>query len=81
MIAISHTPKALLRVESSLAALSGMVLVSGVLEAAVRVVTAKVFFGLWGTQVLFWSEPMSWMAAWIFVLVPYIFYQRIKLRH
>ena len=55
-------------------------LVSGILEALVRVVIAKVVFAVLGTGVLFWSEPLSWLAAWLFVLIPYCFYQKKHLR-
>ena len=51
-------------------------LLSGILEALVRIAAAKVLFSLWGEGILFWSEPLSWLAAWVFVLVPYLFYQR-----
>lgn len=51
-------------------------LVSGIFEALTRVALAKVVFGLLGTEVLFWTEPFSWLAAWLFVLVPYWFYQK-----
>lgn len=55
-------------------------LVSGILEALVRIAAAKVLFGLWGEAVLFWSEPLSWLAAWVFVLIPYLFYQKTHLK-
>lgn len=46
-------------------------LVSGILEAAARVLVAKAAFAVLGVPVLYWSEPVSWLAAWLFVLIPY----------
>lgn len=51
-------------------------LVSGIAEAAVRVIMAKVLFHIVGVEVLFFIEPAAWLAAWVFVLVPYYFYQK-----
>ena len=48
----------------------------GVFEALTRIAAAKVLFAFWAEQALFWSEPLSWLAAWLFVLIPYLFYQR-----
>ena len=53
-------------------------LVSGIFETVVRVSVATVGFSLWGETVLYYSEPLSWLAAWLFVLVPYYFYQRTR---
>lgn len=52
---------------------------AGAEEALVRVVMAKVFFFTLGVEVLFYIEPLAWLAAWVFVLVPYYFYQRKRL--
>lgn len=54
-------------------------LVSGIMEALVRVVMAKIFFVWLGTEVLYYIEPCAWLAAWLFVLVPYYFYEKKKL--
>ncbi|MBP3634488.1 MAG: MATE family efflux transporter, partial [Oscillospiraceae bacterium] len=54
-------------------------LISGIFEALSRVVMAKLFFVLYGTAVLFWTEPFAWLTAWVFVLVPYLFYQKKRL--
>ena len=54
-------------------------LVSGIAEALVRVAMAKIFFFTLGVEVLFYIEPLAWLAAWLFVLVPYYFYQRKRL--
>ncbi len=53
-------------------------LISGIFETVVRVSVATVGFSLWGARVLYYSEPLSWLAAWVFVLVPYYFYQRTR---
>jgi len=54
-------------------------LVSGIAEAVSRVVMAKVMFSFIGVDVLFFIEPVAWLFAWVFVLVPYYFYQRKRL--
>ena len=51
-------------------------LVSGIAEAVSRVVMAKLFFPVTGVQIMFYIEPVAWLMAWIFVLVPFYFYQR-----
>ena len=54
-------------------------LVSGIAEALSRVVMAKPIFALVGADVLFYIEPIAWLFAWLFVLVPYYYYQRKRL--
>ena len=54
-------------------------LVSGIAEAAVRVIIAKCFYPFFGVQTLFYIEPLAWLAAWLFVMVPYYFYQKKRL--
>ena len=54
-------------------------LISGIAEAVSRVVMAKVMFSFIGVDVLFFIEPVAWLFAWVFVLVPYYFYQRKRL--
>ena len=51
-------------------------LVSGIAEAASRVIMAKIFFSLAGVEIMFYIEPMAWLMAWLFVLLPYYYYQR-----
>ena len=51
-------------------------LVSGIAEAVSRVVMAKLFFDIAGVQIMFYIEPVAWLMAWLFVLVPYYFYQK-----
>ena len=51
-------------------------LVSGIAEAASRVVMAKLFFDLAGVEIMFCIEPVAWLMAWLFVLLPYYYYQR-----
>ena len=51
-------------------------LVSGIAEAVSRVVMAKLWFPFVGVEIMFYIEPVAWLMAWIFVLVPFYFYQR-----
>ena len=51
-------------------------LVSGIAEALSRVVMAKFFIAFTGVGIMFYVEPVAWLLAWLFVLVPYYFYQR-----
>ena len=51
-------------------------LVSGIAEAVSRVVMAKLCFPFVGVEIMFYIEPVAWLMAWVFVLVPYYFYQR-----
>jgi hypothetical protein len=55
-------------------------LVSGIAEALSRVVMAKLIFKAVGVKTLFYIEPIAWLMAWLFVLVPYYFYQRKLLK-
>ena len=55
-------------------------LISGIAEALVRVIMAKVLFLQMGVDILYYVEPMAWLAAWLFVLVPYYFYEKKRLR-
>lgn len=54
-------------------------LVSGIAEALVRVIMAKIFFVWIGKEILYYIEPFAWLAAWLFVLVPYYFYEKKRL--
>ena len=51
-------------------------LVSGIAEAVSRVVMAKLCLPFTGVEILFYVEPVAWLMAWLFVLVPFYFYQR-----
>ena len=55
-------------------------LVSGIAEALSRVVMAKLIFEAVGVKTLFYIEPIAWLMAWLFVLVPYYFYQKKLLK-
>ncbi len=48
-------------------------MVSGFGESATRIIMAKLFVGMFGTEILFFVEPFSWIAALLFVMVPYYF--------
>ena len=54
-------------------------LVSGILEAITRVLMATVVFTLFDVKALYWSEPVSWLSAWLFVFIPYCFYKKTHL--
>jgi Na+-driven multidrug efflux pump len=51
-------------------------LISGIMEAVSRVVMAKLIFGFCGADILFYIEPVAWLMAWVFVLIPYYIYQK-----
>jgi len=51
-------------------------LISGIAEAASRVVMAKLFFDIAGMEIMFYIEPVAWLMAWLFVLVPFYCYRR-----
>jgi Na+-driven multidrug efflux pump len=50
--------------------------ISGIAEALSRVVMAKLFFVMAGVEVMFYIEPVAWLMAWLFVLLPYYYYQK-----
>ena len=54
-------------------------LISGIAETVVRITMATVMYCWIGVEVLFFIEPLAWLAAWLFVLVPYYAYQRKRL--
>lgn len=54
-------------------------LVSGIAESASRVVMATLLFDLTGVEIMFYIEPVAWLLAWLFVLVPYYWYQKRRL--
>ncbi len=53
-------------------------LISGICETVIRVFLATAGFSMWGERALYYSEPLAWLAAWLFVLVPYYFYQHTR---
>lgn len=60
--------------------ISSWSLISGIAEAVVRVFIAKVLFSVVGIHTLYYIEPAAWLVAWLFVLVPYYYYQKKRLR-
>ena len=54
-------------------------LVSGIAEAVSRVVMAKFLFPFTGVEIMFYVEPVAWLFAWLFVLIPFYCYQRKRL--
>ncbi|MBE6885043.1 MAG: MATE family efflux transporter [Ruminococcaceae bacterium] len=55
-------------------------LISGIFETVIRVLFSKVLFVWWGTEVLFFAEPVAWLMAWLFALFPYYYYQKRRLK-
>lgn len=51
-------------------------MLSGVAEFVARVVMSKVVIDFMGSDALFVAEPVAWLAALLFVLIPYFFYRR-----
>lgn len=51
-------------------------MLSGVAEFAARVVMSKMVISWMGSDALFVAEPVAWLAALLFVLIPYFFYRR-----
>ncbi|MBE6557576.1 MAG: MATE family efflux transporter [Ruminococcaceae bacterium] len=51
-------------------------MLSGVAEFAARVVMSKWVIDFMGSDALFVAEPVAWLAALIFVLIPYVYYHR-----
>lgn len=54
---------------------------SGFAESAARIFMAKAVVALLGTQALFFAEPVAWLGALLFTMIPYYFYQRRILDH
>ncbi|MBQ4528453.1 MAG: MATE family efflux transporter [Clostridia bacterium] len=53
-------------------------LISGFGELFVRAGMAKIVFGFAGVGVLYWTEPLAWLAALLFVMIPYYIKQKRK---
>lgn len=54
-------------------------MLSGFAEFVARVGMAKFALGALGTDALFLAEPAAWLAALLFVMIPYFFYRRSRL--
>ena len=54
-------------------------LISGIAEAGIRIFMAKTVFSVLGIETLYYIEPFAWLFAWLFVLVPYYYYQEKRL--
>ena len=54
-------------------------MISGFGEAASRILMVKVLFTFLGNEVLFFIEPVAWLAALLFVMVPYYIYRNNRL--
>lgn len=55
-------------------------MLSGFAELACRMFMAFVVISWIGTDALFLSEPLAWLGALVFVMIPYFFYQRKRLK-
>lgn len=55
-------------------------MISGISECVCRVVMGKVVVNSMGSDALFYAEPLSWIAALVFVLFPYFYYRRKLLK-
>ena len=51
-------------------------MLSGVAEFVARVIMSKWVIDLMGSDALFVAEPVAWLAALLFVLIPYFFYRK-----
>ncbi len=49
---------------------------SGFAEFVARVVMSKAVISWMGSDALFMAEPMAWLAALLFVIIPYMFYRK-----
>lgn len=54
-------------------------MISGFAESASRVFMAKAVVIWLGTQALFFAEPVAWLGALLFTMIPYYFYQKCLL--
>ncbi len=52
-------------------------MISGFTECVFRIVMAKGILLLLGTGTLYFVEPVAWIGALIFIIVPYYIYQKI----
>ena len=51
-------------------------MLSGVGEGVARIVMSKVVISWMGSDALFVAEPVAWVGALLFVMVPYFFYRK-----
>lgn len=51
-------------------------MISGFAEFGARVVMSKSVISLMGSDALFIAEPVAWLAALLFVLIPFFFYRK-----
>lgn len=55
-------------------------MLSGFAEFGARVIMSKWIIDFMGSDALFIAEPISWLAALLFVLLPYFYYRKKRLR-
>lgn len=51
-------------------------MISGISECVCRVIMGKIAIRSMGSDALFIAEPLSWIAALLFVIIPYFFYRQ-----
>lgn len=51
-------------------------MISGVAECVIRVFMAKVVISMVGIEALYFTEPVAWVGAFVFIVFPYYFYQK-----
>ena len=51
-------------------------MISGVAECIIRVIMAKIVIGILGIEALYFTEPLAWVGAFVFIVFPYYFYQK-----
>jgi len=56
-------------------------MLSGLSECVCRVLMGKVAIHSMGSDALFYAEPLSWIAALIFVIFPYFYYRKKMLKY
>ena len=51
-------------------------MISGVAECIIRIIMAKIVISMVGIEALYLTEPAAWVGAFLFIVIPYYFYQR-----
>jgi len=59
--------------------ISGWSMISGVAECAARVFMAKIVISAVGIYGLYLTEPVSWVAALVFIIFPYYYHEKKRL--
>ena len=51
-------------------------MLSGASECVARILSGTLLVALWGRELLFYTEPAAWVAALLFSVIPYYWYQK-----